>query len=128
MKMSDNNIEKNDFEKQIEDIDEFQKNATNPGYFIGNGKVPAPLKGIRRYPVVLIVLGGLGLAFSGLSLVTAYKSSSKVSELILPLIYDFVPFFISFILVKIGINEIINRNKKLFACISYSAYYYFFIL
>jgi hypothetical protein len=102
---------KNEFEKQIQDIDEQQKNSANPGYYIGSGKIPHALGVIRKYPIILIILGSLGLVFSGLSLLNIYKGANKVGELVMPIIYNFIPFTVSFLLLRLGMKEF-NKIKK----------------
>ncbi|MEG0308931.1 MAG: hypothetical protein RR891_04195 [Clostridium sp.] len=56
--MSDkNNNELNPLEKQLEDINDWQRNSTNPGHWVGTGRIPLPLKNIIRSPIVMIILG-----------------------------------------------------------------------
>ncbi|MCM0649820.1 hypothetical protein NBE98_15750 [Clostridium swellfunianum] len=110
--MSDSNREENELEKQMKDIDELKNNAANPGCFAGPEKIPAPVRGLRKYPVILIVVGVLGLVFSAIFLIKSYRSTNKIEELIFPIMYNFIPFFVSFLLFKIGINEFANRKKK----------------
>lgn len=47
----------NEFEKEIEDLKEWQDNQFNPGYYIGTGRVPKPISSLSKHPVILIVLG-----------------------------------------------------------------------
>jgi hypothetical protein len=101
----------NEFQEQIEKIEVFQKNASNPGHYVGTGKVPPQISGLRKYPVALIIVGVIGFAFTGISLINVYKSSDKAQDIVLPLIYNFVPFVISFLLCRIGISELIKRTK-----------------
>jgi len=49
--------ESNEFEKQLNEINEWQNNANNPGHFIGNGKVPAPIKNLSKSPLTMIIIG-----------------------------------------------------------------------
>ncbi len=100
--------ENNKFNKQIEEIDECQKNAANLGDM---GKGHGFRSRLIKYPIVLVILGALGLVFTGISLIGLYKSTTKVSELAKPLMYNFIPFVISFLLFKIGIDELIKRKK-----------------
>jgi uncharacterized protein YacL len=66
----------------------------------------------RKHPIALLIVGTLGAAFTGIFLISSYKSTVKVSDLIMPLIYGFIPFVFFFILLKTGINELINRKNK----------------
>lgn len=59
MKKNEDNGELNKFEKQLEDIKEWQKNQNNPGYYVGSGKVPLPLKNLFKSPIVMIIVGSL---------------------------------------------------------------------
>ncbi|MDP4133202.1 MAG: hypothetical protein Q8882_04230 [Bacillota bacterium] len=47
MDKKDSNKELNEFENQLNEIKEWQKNAYNPGFFIGTGRVPLPLKNLH---------------------------------------------------------------------------------
>lgn len=55
--MSNHNNKQNPLEKQIEEINEWQKNASNPGYFIGSGKAPLPLRNLFKSPVIMLIAG-----------------------------------------------------------------------
>jgi hypothetical protein len=57
MSNKDNNNQLNPLEKQIDDINKWQKNATNPGYFVGTGRVPTPLRNILKAPIIMLLLG-----------------------------------------------------------------------
>jgi hypothetical protein len=52
-----NDKEINPLEEQIKEIDEWQKNASNPCHYVGSGKVPAPLKNMFKSPAVMLVVG-----------------------------------------------------------------------
>lgn len=51
------NNELNELEKQLQEINEWQNNANNPGYFIGTGRVPAGVKNLYKAPYVMIIIG-----------------------------------------------------------------------
>lgn len=36
--------ERTSLDKQIDELNEWQKNVNNPGYFVGTGKIPVPMK------------------------------------------------------------------------------------
>jgi hypothetical protein len=54
-KNKDDNV--NEFEKEIEELKEWQDNQFNPGYYIGTGRVPKPISSLSKHPVILIVFG-----------------------------------------------------------------------
>jgi uncharacterized protein YacL len=68
-------------------------------------------KEYRKYPIIFIVIGVLGLLFTSISLLMIYKNANNAKELTMPLVYNFIPFVISFFLFKKGINDLINRKK-----------------
>lgn len=49
--------EENPFEEQLNEINEWKNNSTNPGYFIEKGSVPLPIKNISKAPVLMIIVG-----------------------------------------------------------------------
>jgi hypothetical protein len=108
--MSD--INKDDkLDDQIKNLDEMQKNADNPGHNIGSRKVPPNIKMLKKNPVLALILGLIGAVLTAVSIFITYSSSSNVSELMLPLLYNFIPFIISFVLIKAGIAGLLERKK-----------------
>lgn len=56
--MDKNKVENvNEFEKEIEELKEWQDNQFNPGYYIGTGRVPKPISSLSKHPIILIVFG-----------------------------------------------------------------------
>lgn len=49
--------EVNELEKQLQEINEWQNNASNPGYFVGTGRVPVAIRNLYKSPWVMIILG-----------------------------------------------------------------------
>ncbi|WMJ79411.1 hypothetical protein RBU49_10965 [Clostridium sp. MB40-C1] len=47
----------NPIENQIKEIENDQKNAYNPGYYIQNGNIPLFIKNLVEFPLVLLILG-----------------------------------------------------------------------
>jgi hypothetical protein len=66
----------------------------------------------KKHPVALLIIGAIGVTFTGIFLLSSYKSTEKISDLIKPIIYGFIPFTFFFTLLKTGINELINRKNK----------------
>lgn len=73
MNNKDNNKDLNPFEKQMEEIQEMQKNINNPGYFIGSGKVPLFYKNLHKSPLIMLIVGII------LSLPTIYNLINNFS-------------------------------------------------
>lgn len=57
MSNQDINNELNPLEKQIKEINEFQDNASNPGYFVGSSKVSVLMRNLFKSPIGLLVIG-----------------------------------------------------------------------
>lgn len=68
-------------------------------------------KGLEKYSAVLMLLGTIGLIYTGLSLIRIYNGNTRIQDMILPLIYNFIPFLISFLLLRVGMNMLIKRSK-----------------
>ncbi len=58
------------------------------------------------YSIVLLVLGLLCLIGAAVFMIISYRKASSVNELLMPLIYAFIPFLLGFILFKLGIKKI----------------------
>lgn len=102
MNKQDNSKKLNSFERQIEEIDEWQRNSYNPGYFIGSGKVPLHLKNSRKSPVILIIIGIL------LGIPSIYNLISNFSIEIIS--SNIISILISSILIVGGIIRLIKRS------------------
>lgn len=101
----------NKFEEQVKELDKWQKNSANLGYYVGSGKVAPSLRIFQKYPLVTLLLGTAVLAITVLSMISSYKSTNGIKELLIPIAYDFIPFVISFILIKIGFSSLLDRKK-----------------
>lgn len=53
----EDNIELNKFEEQLNDINEWQNNATNPWYYVGSGKSPTPIRNMLKSPILIFIIG-----------------------------------------------------------------------
>jgi len=86
-------------ENEIEELQEWQSKQYSPGHFIGTGKVPKPIMGLTRFPIILISLGSFFLIFALFSLF--FK------------VYGFflVGIFFSFAFLYGGIFRIVNKKK-----------------
>lgn len=84
----DNNEEKselNPLEKQLQEINEWQRNATNPGYYIGTGRIPVAVKNVMRSPILLLMAGILLLLTSVYGLIYNFNIQA-VSSGAVPLV------------------------------------------
>lgn len=73
MSKQNNPKEPNKLEKQIEEISGGQKNANNPGQFIGTGKTMVPARNLLKSPFVMIIAGVLILIPLVYNLVTDFS-------------------------------------------------------
>ena len=55
--IQDENKEINEFEETLNEINEWQNNYSNPGYYVGSGKVPIPIKNIFKSPRLILIVG-----------------------------------------------------------------------
>lgn len=97
--------EKNDFEKELEDIEEWQNNQFNPGHYIGTGRMSRPIRRIKKHPLVLIIIGMHGLIAVSLVL---FLSGLKVAGIFPLIIISLLPL----LLLLNGIKQIINKGVK----------------
>ncbi|MCG8540217.1 MAG: hypothetical protein MJA82_09790 [Clostridia bacterium] len=89
----------NNGDKDIKDLREWQSKQYSPGNFIGTGRVPRPLLGLAKFPIILV---GIGIFFLFLSLLSAFKKEWPF--LIISIIF-------SIIFLYGGIIRFINRKK-----------------
>ncbi len=54
-------MKKDNLQKELDDLKDWQENQYNPGRYIGTGRVPKVVSGLSKYPVLLIILGLIGL-------------------------------------------------------------------
>lgn len=101
MNKQNNNKEQNSFEKQIGEIDEWQKNSYNPGYYIGSGKVPLHLKNSSKSPAILLIVGVLFGIPALCNLIYNFSIETIISNII--------SILISSILIFGGIIRLIKR-------------------
>jgi uncharacterized protein YacL len=80
-------------------------------HYIGSSKRSSFLTFLEKYPFVFIIIGAIGIVVTGILMINIYKGANKVRDLLLPLCYSFIPFMISFLLFRLGIGRLINRNK-----------------
>ena len=55
------NTENDQLQEELDDLKEWEDNQYNPGYYIGTGRVPRPLRNLGKYPILLILFGVLNL-------------------------------------------------------------------
>ena len=82
------NQEENELEKNIADLKEWQDNQYNPGYYIGTGRVPRPISSLSRYPLILIILGILGVLTSVLIFISSEISIYGIPSLIIGVLFS----------------------------------------
>lgn len=47
----------NHIEKQIDEIEEWNKNVNNPGYYTTSSRMPLPLKRLSKFPLLILFIG-----------------------------------------------------------------------
>lgn len=78
--------EENPFEEQLREINQWQNNSTNPGYFIDKGSVPAQIKNLSKTPVLMIVVGILFAIPTLIFLIEDFSLSSIINSSVMILI------------------------------------------
>ncbi|ERI89431.1 hypothetical protein HMPREF1982_04702 [Clostridiales bacterium oral taxon 876 str. F0540] len=64
------------------------------------------------YSVILLILGLVCIGGAAIFMIITYKKAASVNELIMPLVYAFIPFLLGFILFKLGMKNLTNKVKK----------------
>ncbi|MFA5528280.1 MAG: hypothetical protein WC996_06645 [Peptostreptococcales bacterium] len=77
-----------DLNKDIEELKDWQNEQYSPGNYIGTGKVPRPIMGLTKFPIILLIIGVLILVV-GVFLLYLEKYSIGMINLILgmPFLY-----------------------------------------
>lgn len=78
--------EKNGFEKDMEDLQDWLDNRYNPGHYIGTGRVPRPISRLTKYPFLLIILGLLCIVPTIIALISSKFAWHSLISSIIPLI------------------------------------------
>jgi hypothetical protein len=84
--MNEDKREENELDKYISEMKEWQDNQFNPGYYIGTGRTPRPIRSLSRYPLILIIFGVLGVFISLISFVTSKFIISNLPSLMIGLL------------------------------------------
>lgn len=106
--MIDKNItnDTNSFSNQLEEIKDNVDNQYNPGHWIGTGRVPLAIKGLKRYPILSLSLGIITLLFC----IYMLKGSSSILNGVYLVM---IPAIISWALIAIGIRGLkLKKNKS----------------
>jgi hypothetical protein len=64
-----------------------------------------------KYPVLLLIIGIIGLAGNLIYMISLYTVAASPRELVRPIIYSFIPFIICFIIFRLGVKGFVDRNK-----------------
>ncbi|SDL06141.1 hypothetical protein [Natronincola ferrireducens] len=81
--------EDNSFQKDMEDLNEWQQNQYNPGHYIGTGRIQRPILNLAKYPVLLIIAGLVGLTVPIMLLLLTDSAITDILFLFFP------PFYLS---------------------------------
>lgn len=102
MDNKESNNKNNPFEEQLDEIKEYQKNAFNPGYYVGSGKVNLATKNLLKSPKILIIVGIIFLIPSIYNLIRNFS--------IVAVLNQFIQIIIGSILVVRGFMKL-HRKK-----------------
>ncbi|SNX54785.1 hypothetical protein [Thermoanaerobacterium sp. RBIITD] len=104
MKKSNESNKNDEFEKQLNDLKEWEENQYNPGYYIGTGRISKPIKGISKYPIMQLIIGLI------IVIPTIIEIINNTD--VLNIISFAVPAIIGFSLIYGGIIKLINIRKN----------------
>jgi len=107
------NTNENSFEKQLEEIEEFQRHANDPGHWVG-GKMPIGQKNLYSTPVYIIPLGIVMLVSGVVSFIHEVGSENGVFQTVLFSAFWMAFIVISLLLIIRGFKIIVNRRKGKF--------------
>lgn len=109
MKKSKKKDKRRASENQIKEIDEWQKNLYNPGYYAGSGRIPLPIKRFFRMPIVLLIAGAAFSLPEIFNLISEWNAYHKLDALN---IVNSIPMIVlGSILIICGIIRLIGQKK-----------------
>lgn len=98
-----NNNEKNPFEKQIDELNEWQENSSNPGHYVGTGKVPLPVKNMYKSPFAIIFLGIIMLLPTILNLINDFTLLTVYNNLL--------GSILGCVFIFAGVSRLLNKRR-----------------
>jgi hypothetical protein len=99
----------NEFEEDMKDLNEWQENQYNPGYYVGTGRVPRPVGQLGKSPVFLIFTGIIILLPTIASLVRLDYSNPEI--VFSHIISTLVPLMLSIIFLYSGLKRWAAKRK-----------------
>lgn len=69
------------------------------------------MKDNKKNAIFLLVIGILGIVITGYFVISTYFKAKNIGELLIPVSIGFIPFFISFVLLRLGIGKLLNKKK-----------------
>lgn len=96
----------NDFEEKIGELKEWQENQYNPGYYIGSGRIPKPVKEVKRKPLFLLIIAFFMLLPAIAIIIFDFSIENLFAALF--------PTLISLVLLYAAVREVIDnwKNKR----------------
>jgi|GEM_PF-3803271 len=64
----------------------------------------------KKLAVLILIIGVLGLAATAYFIINSYFKAKNISTLLKPVAICFIPFFISFAFLRLGIDGLINKK------------------
>lgn len=104
MDNQENNDKVDDFEKQMQEINEWQNNAYNPGYHIGSGKTPLPIKNGLKSPVIMLIIGVTSL----IPVILNFKNGFSIDTIV----FSLVPLILGIAFLYGGIIRLIRHKNR----------------
>ncbi|SHF86749.1 hypothetical protein SAMN02746089_02688 [Caldanaerobius fijiensis DSM 17918] len=106
--MDNDDRDKDELQKQLDELEEWQNNAFNPGYYVGNGKIPLPVKNLRKFPILLLIIAVPTLVGIIISIVDTLRSGGSI---LINLFSYLIPGIISVLLTIRGVTELWRKKK-----------------
>lgn len=64
----------------------------------------------KRLAILVLFIGILGLIATGYFIISSYLKAKNIEALLIPVAIGFIPFFVSFVLLRLGINGLISNK------------------
>lgn len=65
----------------------------------------------KKLALLILIIGALGLAATAYFIINSYFKAKNMEALLKPVALGFIPFFISFAFLRIGIDGLIKKNN-----------------
>jgi hypothetical protein len=97
--------ELNEFEEEVQSLQEWQKHQYDPGYYIGTGRIPKPVAALSHFPSLLI---GFGIILTGYSILNVALNNISLNLILA----NVIPLLLGIVLVIGGVQRIMLNHKN----------------